>query len=162
MDEGTDMGLDSRSERAVAIVTGGSSPAGRAVARVLARDRWSIVIVYLDQQVQAEAAVEEIVAAGGTSVAVRADLGDDLDVQRLFTESIAAFGDVELVIDIVSENAHLLYEHAARYVRQGGTIITTPGPKAVPPRIAAALRERGIRVRRVPPEALTASLDRWP
>jgi NAD(P)-dependent dehydrogenase (short-subunit alcohol dehydrogenase family) len=156
------MGLDSHSERAVAIVTGGSSPMGRAVALSLARGRWSIVIVYLDQQALVEATVEEIVAVGGTTVAVRADLADDLDVERLFTESIAAFGDVEVVVDTTAEKLDVLCAHAARYVRQGGLIVTPLTAKAVPAKIGAALRERGITVRRVPPEALTASLDPWP
>jgi DNA-binding CsgD family transcriptional regulator len=73
----------------VAIVTGGSFPAGRYVARGLARWAWPVVIVYLDHQSRTEATVAEIIAAGGTTIAVRADLADDLDVQRLFTESIA-------------------------------------------------------------------------
>ena len=68
------MDLDSHTVLAVAIVTGGSTRAGRDVARVLASWAWPIVIVYLDHQARVEATVAEIIAAGGAAVAVRADL----------------------------------------------------------------------------------------
>jgi NAD(P)-dependent dehydrogenase (short-subunit alcohol dehydrogenase family) len=93
----------------VAIVTAGSSPAGRAVARQLADRGYALILVYLDDQPRAEAAVEEILAAGGRVVAVRADLGDDLDIERLFDESIAAFGRVDLVVT----------QHAQERLRRG-------------------------------------------
>jgi NAD(P)-dependent dehydrogenase (short-subunit alcohol dehydrogenase family) len=155
------MGLESHSEGAVAIVTGGSSPMGRAVALSLARGRWSIVIVYLDQQAVAEATVEEIVAVGGTTVAVRADLADEFDVERVFTETIAAFGDVEVVVDTTSENLDLLCAQAARYLRQDGLILIPLTAQAFGPRTAGALRERGVTVRRVLPWALTMGLNTW-
>jgi 3-oxoacyl-[acyl-carrier protein] reductase len=80
----------------VAIVTGGSSEIGRDVVRALASRGYAIVIVYLDDQPLTEAIVEDVLAAGGTAVAVRADLGDELDVERLFAESIAAVGGVDV------------------------------------------------------------------
>jgi NAD(P)-dependent dehydrogenase (short-subunit alcohol dehydrogenase family) len=73
----------------VAIVTGGSSASGREVTRGLASRRWPIVVVYLEHQRTVDAAVVEILSTGGTIVTVRADLADDLDVQRLFAESRA-------------------------------------------------------------------------
>ena len=48
---------------------------------------------------------------------MRADLADDLDVQRLFAESIAAFGGVDVVVHTTTDSAALLYQHAARHVR---------------------------------------------
>ena len=99
------------------------------VARELARWAWAVVIVYLDHQSQAEATVAEIIAAGGTTIAVRADLADDLDVQRLFTESIAEFGGVDVVVHTTSDSAALLYQHAARHVRRRGAIVSTSAPE---------------------------------
>src|SRR4051812_48188357 len=104
------------SRRAVAIVMGGSSPPGRDVARGLASWTWAIVVVYLRHQSEAEATVAEIIAAEGATVAVRADLTDDLDVQRLFTESIAAFWGVDVVVHTTTDSPALLSRHAARYV----------------------------------------------
>ncbi len=82
----------------VAIVTGGSGGIGRAIARKLAIGDYSVVINYINSQPEADAAVEEILAANGTAVAVRADIADALDVERLFTETIDAFGRVDVVV----------------------------------------------------------------
>ncbi len=82
----------------VAIVTGGSRSIGRAVARRLALGDYAIVINYLHSQPAADAAVEEILAAKGTAVAVCADVADELDVERLFVEAIDAFGGVDVVV----------------------------------------------------------------
>jgi 3-oxoacyl-[acyl-carrier protein] reductase len=149
------------SRRAVAIVTGGASQAGRDVARGLASPAWALVVVYLQHQSRAEATLADIIAAEGTTVAVRADLGDELDVQRLFTESIAAFGGVDVVAHTTTESAALLYRHAARHVRRSGVIVITSAAERIPPGIAGQLRERGITVGRDPPEGVLSFLDRW-
>jgi short-subunit dehydrogenase len=146
---------------AVAIVTGGSSGTGRAVARGLAGWGWPIVVVYLDHQGRAEASVAEILTAGGTTVAVRADLADDLDVQRLFAESIAAFGGVDAVVHTTADSASLLYEHAARHVRERGAIVSVFAAESMTPGVARQLRERGITVGRAPPGAVLSFLDNW-
>lgn len=88
---------DPTSNDAVALVTGGSCGAGREIARKLASRGYAVVVAYLRDQGEAEAAVEQILAAGGTAVAVRADVADELDVERLFTETAAAFGGVDFV-----------------------------------------------------------------
>ena len=149
------------SRRAVAIVTGGASHAGRDVACGLATRAWAIVVVYLEHQSRAEATIAEIIAADGTTVAVRSDLADDLDVQRLFTESIAAFGGVDVVVHTTTEGPALLYRHAARYVRPGGAIVSTSAAERVLPGVARQFRERGITVGRAPPETVLAFLDEW-
>src|SRR3954463_5704338 len=82
----------------MAIVTGGSRRIGRAVARKLAIGDYAIVINYLNSQPAADAVVEEILSANGTAVAVRADVADGLDVERLFVEAIEAFGGVDVVV----------------------------------------------------------------
>jgi hypothetical protein len=149
------------SRRAVAIVTGGASQAGCDVARGLASWAWAIVVVYLQHQSRAEATIAEIIAAEGTSVAVRADLTDELDVQRLFTESIAAFGGVDVVVHTTTDSAALLSRHAARYVRPGGAIVSASAAGHIPPGIARQLRERGVTVGSAPPETVLSFLDRW-
>jgi NAD(P)-dependent dehydrogenase (short-subunit alcohol dehydrogenase family) len=146
---------------AVAIVTGGSFGTGRDVARVLAGWGWAIVLVYLEHQPTAEATVAEILAAQGSIVAVRADLADDLDVQRLFAESAAAFGGVDVVVHTTTGTASPLYEHAARQVRQEGAMVSVSAADPVPPGVARQLRERRISVGRGPPEEVLAFLDRW-
>jgi 3-oxoacyl-[acyl-carrier protein] reductase len=150
----------SRAE-AVAIVTGGSTRAGREVAGGLAGWGWPIVVVYLEDQSGVEATVAEILAAKGTTVAVRADLADDLDVQRLFAESIAAFGGVDAVAHTTDDSAPLLHRHAARHLRDNGAIVSVPAAGPVAAEIARRLHERGITVGRASPDAMLPFLDGW-
>ena len=145
----------------VAIVTGGSSGTGREVARALTSWGWAIVIVYLEHQRAAEATVDEILAAGGNVVAVRADPADDLDVQRLFAETTAAFAGVDVVVHTASGSASLLYEHAARQVRARGAIVSVSAADRVTPQVARQMQERGISVGRAPPEDVLPFLERW-
>ena len=76
----------------VAIVTGGSRGIGQATARRLAAGGYAVVVNYLHDQRAAELTVEAILAGHGDAMAVRADVADDLDVQRLFAETITALG----------------------------------------------------------------------
>jgi 3-oxoacyl-[acyl-carrier protein] reductase len=82
----------------VAIVTGGSRGVGQATARRLAASGYAVVVNYLHRQRAAESAVEAILANHGDAVAIRADIADDLDVKRLFAETIAAFGGIDVVV----------------------------------------------------------------
>jgi NADP-dependent 3-hydroxy acid dehydrogenase YdfG len=149
------------SREVVAVVTGGSAGAGREVARGLAGWGWAIVVVYLEHQPTAEATVAEILAAEGRIVAVRADLADDLDVQRLFAESIAAFAGVDIVVHTTTESGALLFQHAAQHLRAQGAIVGVGAADPVPPGIARQLRARGISVDRAPPDAVLTLLDAW-
>ena len=160
------------SRRAVAIVTGGSSQTGGDVARGLASPAWAIVVVYLEHQSRAEATVARIIAAEGTTVAVRADLADDLDVKRLFTESIAAFGGVDVVVHTAVRGTAVVNQQAARRLRPGSAIVNVSSSEVIAPAIARELEARDITVNGLapglePPGAdhdaadLVALLDRW-
>jgi 3-oxoacyl-[acyl-carrier protein] reductase len=88
--------VDATSTGEVAIVTVG--PASAELARELARRGYAVVVVYLRDQAGAEAVVDEILAEHGAALAVRADVADELDVERLLEETTAAFGSVDLVV----------------------------------------------------------------
>lgn len=90
--------LDGPSAGRVAIVTGGSRGVGLATIRLLAARGYAVVVNYLHDQRAAESTVEAILAGNGNAVAVRADIADDLDVNRLFAETIAAFGGIDAVV----------------------------------------------------------------
>jgi 3-oxoacyl-[acyl-carrier protein] reductase len=104
----------------VAIVTGGSWDARRELAAELARRGYTVVVGYLRDQRAAEAVVEAILAAGGTALAVRADITDELDVERLFGETAAAFGRIDVVVHADRRGAGVVYAQAAR---DGGAIV---------------------------------------
>lgn len=157
---------------AVAIVTGGSCGAGREVARTLASRGYALVVVYLRDQREAEAAVEEILAASGTALAVRADVTDQLDVERLFGETTAAFGGVDVVVHTAMRGSAVVNRQAARQLRHGGAIVSVSSSDAIAPGLADELRARDITVNGVapglePPGAhhdvaeLVAFLERW-
>jgi 3-oxoacyl-[acyl-carrier protein] reductase len=157
---------------AVAIVTGGSYAIGRNVVRRLANRGYAITVVYLNDQSRAEAAVEEILAADSVGVTVRADLTDDLDVERVFTETIAAFGGVEVVVHTALSDASVLYQHAARHLGRGSAIVSVSTAEHITPVLAQQLRERDITINGVPPGLeppgadhdaadLISLLDRW-
>jgi len=160
------------SNDAVAIVTGGSRGAGRAIARELASRGYAVAVVYLRDQRDAESAVDEILAAGGTALTVRADVADALDVERLFDETKAAFGDVDLVVHAATQSASVVTSQAARRLRHGGAIVDVAGSDAIPPALAAELRARDITVIGLAPgtespgadediRELVAVLERW-
>jgi 3-oxoacyl-[acyl-carrier protein] reductase len=131
----------------VAIVTGGSRGVGRAAARRLAARGYAVVVNYLHDQHAAESAVEEILADNGNAVAIRADVADDLDVTRLFAETIAAFGSIDVVVHAAGSRitaaevteagldesgalirastraAFVVSREAARHLRAGGAIV---------------------------------------
>jgi 3-oxoacyl-[acyl-carrier protein] reductase len=160
------------SNDAVAIVTGGSRGAGRAIARELASRGYAVAVVYLRDQRGAESAVDDILAAGGAALSVRADVADALDVERLFDETKAAFGDVDLVVHAATGGASVVTSLAARQLRHGGAIVDVAGSDAISPALAAQLRARDITVIALAPgtespgaaediRELVAVLERW-
>lgn len=156
----------------VAVVTGGSHGAGRQIARALAIRGYAVVVVYLRDQREAEAAVEEILAANGIALAVRADVTDELDVERLFTETAAAFGPVDVVVHAAMRATSVVSRQAARRLSHGGAIVNVSSSDAITPVLADELRARDITINGLapglePPGAdhdiadLLALLDRW-
>jgi NAD(P)-dependent dehydrogenase (short-subunit alcohol dehydrogenase family) len=77
-----------------ALVTGGTSGIGRAVALRLARDGAQVVVHGRDAERGAET-VREITATGGKASFVAADLTDAADVQWLASEA----GDIDILIN---------------------------------------------------------------
>jgi 3-oxoacyl-[acyl-carrier protein] reductase len=93
--------LDGTPPGRVAIVTGGSRGVGRASVRLLAARGYAVVVDYLHDQRAAESTVDLVLAGNGTAVAVRADVADEVDVARLFAETIETFGGIDVVVHTV-------------------------------------------------------------
>ena len=96
-----DFGPGGLSGGRVAIVTGGSRGVGREAIHRLASVGYAVVVNYAHDRRAADSTVDGVLAAKGTAVAVRADVDDDLDVERLFTEAIEAFGAIDAVVHAV-------------------------------------------------------------
>ena len=82
----------------VALVTGASRGLGRAIAVRLAADGAKVAVNYFGSPDLAERTVAEIAAAGGTARAVRADVRDEADVERMVTDVAAALGPIDVLV----------------------------------------------------------------
>lgn len=81
------------------IVTGGSRGIGAATARLAARRGFRVCVNYTRDAAAADAVVAAIRAAGGTAVAVRADVAAEADVRRLFDAAEAEIGPVDALVN---------------------------------------------------------------
>jgi len=83
----------------VAIITGGSRGIGRAVAQRLARDGASVVINYVKSKDRADELVKAIEDAGGSALALQADVTDPGQIERLFDRGMQHFGKVDILVN---------------------------------------------------------------
>ncbi len=84
--------------RGTMIVTGGGRGIGAATARLAARSGWAVAIVYRDRSADAESVLADIAAAGGRAIALRADVGDEAAVARVF-EAADALGPLTALVN---------------------------------------------------------------
>ncbi len=68
----------------VALVTGGSRGIGAAISKRLANDGFTVVVNYSNNVAAAEEVVNEIITAGGTAIAAKADVSNASEVAQLF------------------------------------------------------------------------------
>lgn len=83
----------------VAIITGASRGIGASVAQRLARDGFAVVVNYAGDAQSAEDVVRNIKDDGGTALAVQADVSDSAAVRKLFDETEAAFGGIDVLVN---------------------------------------------------------------
>jgi len=86
--------LDSK----VAIVTGGGSGIGKAIARALASEGAKIIVAGRNAKKLASAA-EEIGAGGATVLAVPTDVTDESQVKALFERAMECFHRVDILVN---------------------------------------------------------------
>jgi len=86
-----------------AIVTGGDSGIGRAVALAFAREGADSVIGYLDEHDDAKETVRLVEAAGRRCIAVAGDIGDPAVAAQLVDRALDAFGRLDIVVNNAGE-----------------------------------------------------------
>jgi 3-oxoacyl-[acyl-carrier protein] reductase len=129
-----------------AIVTGASGGIGSSIAKRLAKDGFSVVVNYAGKSAPAEAVIADIKVAGGQGIAVQADVANAADIERLFKESLNAFGRPDVVVHcagimplfpiasgdvatfdkVIATNLRgtfLVFAQAAQHVADGGRIL---------------------------------------
>jgi 3-oxoacyl-[acyl-carrier protein] reductase len=85
----------------VALVTGSSQGIGRATAQRLAQAGADIVINYRSNNSAAAEAQASIEVFGRRCIAIQADVSQEVDVSRLFTEAAQAFGPITILVNNV-------------------------------------------------------------
>lgn len=84
--------------RQVAMVTGASSGIGHACAKALAAAGAAVVINYNSNAEPAEKLARQIIADGGQALAIGADVSKEDEVERLFSETLDAFGSLDILL----------------------------------------------------------------
>ncbi|MCX6219641.1 MAG: glucose 1-dehydrogenase [Bacteroidia bacterium] len=81
------------------LVTGSGTGIGREVALEFARQGATVVLHYAHSADGAVSAVEEIRSAGGKGIAIKADLSDVSQAQRLALEAIEFLGGIDVLVN---------------------------------------------------------------
>jgi 3-oxoacyl-[acyl-carrier protein] reductase len=134
-------------EGKVAIVTGSSKGLGRAILLRLASRGANVVVNYSKDKAAADEVVAAVEKAGANAHVVQADVSNVGEIDRLFAETLARFGKVDIVVanagiekvnipvtDVTEEDFDLLFrintkgpyfvmQAAARHISDGGRII---------------------------------------
>jgi 3-oxoacyl-[acyl-carrier protein] reductase len=93
-------GIMSQTEtKRVVIVTGASRGIGAAIARRLAKEGFAVAINYASSANEADALADELRAAGGAALAVKADVASSDDVRRMFETVEAQLGKIDAIVN---------------------------------------------------------------
>lgn len=141
-----------------ALITGGDSGIGRAVAIAYAREGADVAISYLPaEQQDAEAVIEHIEAAGCKAVALPGDLSDEKFARGLVKKAHIELGGLDIVVNNAGKQVHnddittlpttqlidtftinifamfWIVQEALRYLKPGASIINTTSIQATQP-----------------------------
>jgi 3-oxoacyl-[acyl-carrier protein] reductase len=83
----------------VALVTGGSRGIGRAISLALAEQGAAVAVNYVANEEAARETVERIASCGAKAVALRGDVSQAADAQRLVEETSAQLGGLHILVN---------------------------------------------------------------
>ncbi|SDD05830.1 hypothetical protein SAMN05660690_3255 [Geodermatophilus telluris] len=83
----------------VAVITGGDSGIGRAVAIAFAREGADVLISYLDEHEDAEDTARYVRDAGRTCVLVPGDISDRAHTKTIIPKAVEEFGRVDVLVN---------------------------------------------------------------
>ncbi|MEO1433361.1 MAG: 3-oxoacyl-[acyl-carrier-protein] reductase [Cyanobacteria bacterium J06633_8] len=83
----------------VAVVTGASRGIGRAIAQELAKLGATVVVNYASSSQAAEELVAEITAAGGSAIALQADVSSSEEVDKLISTVLEKFKKIDILVN---------------------------------------------------------------
>jgi NAD(P)-dependent dehydrogenase (short-subunit alcohol dehydrogenase family) len=89
-----------------ALITGGDSGIGRAVALAYAREGANVLISYLNEDVDAEETARLVEEAGQRCVMVPGDIRQEAHCRHLVDRTIEAFGKLDILVSNASYQMH--------------------------------------------------------
>ena len=143
-------------ESRAAIITGGDSGIGRAVAVLFAREGADVLVSYLDEHEDAQETKRLVEEEGRRCVIVAGDIGDEAHAADLVRRAIEEFGHLDMLVnnaaeqhpqksleDITSEQleAHLPHQHLRHVLPdQGGAAAPEGGRERSSTRLGHGLQ----------------------
>jgi NAD(P)-dependent dehydrogenase (short-subunit alcohol dehydrogenase family) len=133
----------------VALITGGDSGIGRAVAVAMAREGAEIAIVYLDEHKDANETREAVKREGSEAILLPGDVGDEAFCEAAVDATVEQFGQLDILVNNAGEQHEtedvreidaqqiehtfrtnvfsffFMAKHALRHMDEGATIINT-------------------------------------
>lgn len=92
----------------VAIITGGDSGIGRAVAYAFAKEGADIVIAYLNEDEDAKETCEHVSELGTKCIAIKGDLQEEENCKLVIEKALNEFGKIDILVN----------NHAVQYIQQ--------------------------------------------
>lgn len=141
-----------------AIITGGDSGIGRAIAIAFAREGADVLISYLNEDEDARETAKLVEAAGRKAVLVPGDLREEAHCQQIIDKAVAELGGIDILVnnaafqmsrqslqEVSSEEwdrtfktniypMFYLCKMAEQYLKPGSTVINTTSVNAYKPR----------------------------
>lgn len=133
----------------VALITGGDSGIGRAVAVAMAREGAQIAIVYLNEHKDAEETLRLVEAEGRSAIKIAGDVGRETFCRLAVSRTVKAFGALDILVNNAAEqheveslielpekqlvktfrtnvySCFFMSKHALRHMKKGSSIINT-------------------------------------
>ncbi|MGH8790301.1 MAG: SDR family oxidoreductase [Cupriavidus necator] len=87
----------------VALITGGDSGIGRAIAVAFAREGADVAIAYLDEHADARETVELVEGAGRKCLAIAGDLADQAHAEAVARQALQQYGKLDILVNNAAE-----------------------------------------------------------
>ncbi len=152
----------------VAVVTGASKGIGAAIAKALGAAGAAVVVNYASSKEGAEKVVAEIVAGGGTAVAVKGDVSKTSESEAIIQAAIDNFGKLDVLVnnsgvyefhsieEVNEDNFRRIFDvnvlgtllvtrAASNYLTEGGSVINigSAASSSMPPNTAVYTGTKG-------------------
>lgn len=86
----------------VAVITGGDSGIGQAVASAYAKEGADIVIAYLEEKADADQTVKMVQAAGRQCTAISCDLRQEASAKQIADKVMSDFGRIDILVNNIA------------------------------------------------------------